>query len=149
MVIVHVASPANEPMCRCEQARTYNGDWPLQGDELVADGIVFESSSLAANEAALTGESDDIKKNPKTAPFVYSGTQIMDGVGKYVGRGIRRRARSLLVPWTRGNWGEGVVKEVATGTAMRLDHNCVNIRDVVGPRLHSCVGKMLPLMIAF
>jgi hypothetical protein len=55
-----------------------------QGDELVADGIVFEASSLTANEAALTGESDDIKKNPKTAPFVFSGTQIMDGVGKYV-----------------------------------------------------------------
>jgi hypothetical protein len=113
LVIVHVASQAYEPICRCEQAPAYNGDWPLQGDELVADGIVFESSSLAANEAALTGESDDIKKNPKTAPFVYSGTQIMDGVGKYVGRGAIIRAWSLLVPWTLGNWGFSV-KEVAT-----------------------------------
>lgn len=55
-----------------------------QGDELYADGLIVEASGLTTNEAALTGESDDVKKNATAKPFVYSGTQVMDGVGKYV-----------------------------------------------------------------
>lgn len=55
-----------------------------QGDELYADGIIVEASGLTTNEAALTGESDDVKKNTTAMPFVYSGTQVMDGVGKMI-----------------------------------------------------------------
>lgn len=83
----------------------------LQGDELYADGIIVEASGLTTNEAALTGESDDVKKNTTAMPFVYSGTQVMDGVGKYVCVLYLSWVASagLVCIWEekRGGWGGG------------------------------------------
>jgi len=76
-----------------------------QGDEIVADGIVIESSSLSVNESALTGESDDIKKNRDAAPFLFSGTQVMDGVGR------------MLVLCVGVNSQAGIIDMLITGQA--------------------------------
>ncbi len=46
------------------------------GDKIVADCIVFYSQGLIIDEASLTGESDPIKKNKDTDPWIRSGTQV-------------------------------------------------------------------------
>eukprot|EP00201_Polytomella_parva_P009432 CAMPEP_0175050876 /NCGR_PEP_ID=MMETSP0052_2-20121109/7489_1 /TAXON_ID=51329 ORGANISM="Polytomella parva, Strain SAG 63-3" /NCGR_SAMPLE_ID=MMETSP0052_2 /ASSEMBLY_ACC=CAM_ASM_000194 /LENGTH=692 /DNA_ID=CAMNT_0016315101 /DNA_START=58 /DNA_END=2132 /DNA_ORIENTATION=+ len=56
------------------------------GDKVVADGIVLDSQGLVIDEAALTGESDPIKKfciveGPEDG-WVRSGTQVSEGSGK-------------------------------------------------------------------
>jgi len=54
------------------------------GDVLEADGILIQGSAIEVNEAALTGEADDIKKDPVNAPFLYSGTSVKEGSGTYL-----------------------------------------------------------------
>ncbi len=46
------------------------------GDKVIADGIVIDSQGLVLDEASLTGESDPIKKNPDSDPWVRSGTTV-------------------------------------------------------------------------
>ena len=49
------------------------------GDMVPADGIVIEANNLAAREDMLTGESDQVKKEP--AATVFGGTFVGDGSG--------------------------------------------------------------------
>lgn len=49
------------------------------GDMIPADGVVLESYKLAAREDMLTGESDQVEKNP--AMTVFGGTLVGDGNG--------------------------------------------------------------------
>ena len=46
------------------------------GDKLVADMIMIESYGLIIDEASLTGESDPIKKQLESDPWLRSGTQV-------------------------------------------------------------------------
>ena len=65
------------------------------GEKIVADGRLIESSALAVDESALTGESDNAQKdasvvlNDKTPlaerkNCVYSGTFVVSGSGKMI-----------------------------------------------------------------
>ncbi|OQR90162.1 P-type ATPase (P-ATPase) Superfamily, partial [Achlya hypogyna] len=52
------------------------------GDIIPADGLVFDESDLKLDESAMTGESILLRKSPTEAPFLLSGTKVMEGVGK-------------------------------------------------------------------
>eukprot|EP01113_Clastostelium_recurvatum_P039552 TRINITY_DN604_c0_g2_i2.p1 TRINITY_DN604_c0_g2~~TRINITY_DN604_c0_g2_i2.p1 ORF type:complete len:1017 (-),score=417.27 TRINITY_DN604_c0_g2_i2:124-3174(-) len=52
------------------------------GDILAADGILLEADNMKCDESAMTGESDMIKKTPEKAPFLLSGCQVTEGIGK-------------------------------------------------------------------
>ncbi|OQR89508.1 P-type ATPase (P-ATPase) Superfamily, partial [Thraustotheca clavata] len=52
------------------------------GDIIPADGIVFDESDLKIDESAMTGESVLLTKNRTDAPFLLSGTKVMEGVSK-------------------------------------------------------------------
>ncbi|VDN57768.1 unnamed protein product [Dracunculus medinensis] len=52
------------------------------GDLLPADGIIVQSNDLKIDESSLTGESDQIRKNPDHDPVLLSGTHVMEGSGK-------------------------------------------------------------------
>ncbi|EQC30589.1 hypothetical protein SDRG_11645 [Saprolegnia diclina VS20] len=52
------------------------------GDIIPADGLVFDESDLKLDESAMTGESLLLRKSPTEAPFLLSGTKVMEGVGK-------------------------------------------------------------------
>ncbi|OQS02761.1 P-type ATPase (P-ATPase) Superfamily, partial [Thraustotheca clavata] len=52
------------------------------GDILPADGLVFDESDLKIDESAMTGESFLLSKNRTEAPFLLSGTKVMEGIGK-------------------------------------------------------------------
>ncbi|KDO33671.1 calcium-translocating P-type ATPase [Saprolegnia parasitica CBS 223.65] len=52
------------------------------GDILPADGLVFDENDLKLDESAMTGESLLLRKSPTEAPFLLSGTKVMEGVGK-------------------------------------------------------------------
>jgi len=51
------------------------------GQVLVADGIWIDGTNFKMGEAALTGESDAQVKN-KDKPFMYAGTDVIEGEGK-------------------------------------------------------------------
>jgi Ca2+ transporting ATPase len=52
------------------------------GDIVPADGLVFDESDLKLDESTMTGESILLKKHREDAPFLLSGTKVMEGVGK-------------------------------------------------------------------
>ncbi|KAK2962314.1 ion-transporting P-type ATPase [Blattamonas nauphoetae] len=54
------------------------------GDVLPADGLCIESNNISCDEAAMTGESDLIKKNPETRPFCLCGCKVQTGFGKMI-----------------------------------------------------------------
>jgi len=49
------------------------------GDKIPADGIYIEGDACEANEASLTGEPEDMKKNTERDPFLLSGCNISAG----------------------------------------------------------------------
>jgi Ca2+-transporting ATPase len=51
------------------------------GDQIVADGYVFESRGLVADESSLTGESEPLHKGPED-PWCKAGTQVTEGQGR-------------------------------------------------------------------
>jgi len=76
----------------------------FEGMEIPADGLVFEASDLTADESAMTGETDPIKKNTLAyciakrnqtdsataghhevpSPIMMSGTRVLTGEGKMI-----------------------------------------------------------------
>eukprot|EP01137_Pigoraptor_chileana_P027909 Opistho-2@11125 len=51
------------------------------GDVLTVDGVFIEGNDLKLDESSMTGESDLIKKDGDR-PFLFSGTSVMEGIGK-------------------------------------------------------------------
>ena len=60
------------------------------GDQLVADGVVRESSGLQADESLLTGESDPVGKQP--GDRLLSGSFVVAGSGAYQATGVGAQA---------------------------------------------------------
>jgi Ca2+-transporting ATPase len=55
------------------------------GDKIIADCLVCgDVQGLVLDEASLTGESDPVKKNKDSDPWIRSGTQVSEGSGKAV-----------------------------------------------------------------
>jgi calcium-translocating P-type ATPase len=49
------------------------------GDKIIADGIFISGSSVKTDEAAITGESDNVSKDAVNDPFLLSGTSMAAG----------------------------------------------------------------------
>ncbi|KAK6046893.1 e1-E2 ATPase [Cooperia oncophora] len=54
------------------------------GDLLPADGLVIQSNDLKIDESSLTGESDLIRKSCDHDPVLLSGTNAMEGSGRFI-----------------------------------------------------------------
>ena len=62
------------------------------GDIINVDGFVFGDAKIGMDESPVTGESDimwkmnnfEIKGSKYTCPFVFSGSQVVDGLGNMV-----------------------------------------------------------------
>ncbi|KAJ3022868.1 UNVERIFIED_CONTAM: hypothetical protein HDU68_008907 [Siphonaria sp. JEL0065] len=54
------------------------------GDILAADGVLITGMGLKCDESSATGESDAIKKSPEHESILLSGSQVTEGMGKYV-----------------------------------------------------------------
>ncbi|KAJ3029501.1 UNVERIFIED_CONTAM: plasma membrane calcium [Siphonaria sp. JEL0065] len=54
------------------------------GDVVPADGLVLQCFNLSADESSLTGESVALNKDATHDPFLFSGTKLVNGVGKMV-----------------------------------------------------------------
>lgn len=61
------------------------------GAKLPADGLLLRGD-IKTNESALTGESDEIRKNPDTAPVLLSGTYVTAGTGSYLVTAVGTRS---------------------------------------------------------
>ncbi|KAG2437196.1 hypothetical protein HXX76_005860 [Chlamydomonas incerta] len=51
------------------------------GDKIIADGVLIDSQGIVLDEASLTGESDPIKKDAVSDPWIRSGTTVNEGSG--------------------------------------------------------------------
>ncbi|PIO56635.1 hypothetical protein TELCIR_21965 [Teladorsagia circumcincta] len=56
----------------------------VNGDLLPADGLVIQSNDLKIDESSLTGESDLIRKSFDHDPVLLSGTNAMEGSGRFL-----------------------------------------------------------------
>jgi Ca2+ transporting ATPase len=54
------------------------------GDIFPADGLLVKGDGVSTDESALTGEPKLIRKSPIDAPFLLSGTKVMEGTGVYL-----------------------------------------------------------------
>ncbi|KAJ3400440.1 hypothetical protein HDU80_006965 [Chytriomyces hyalinus] len=54
------------------------------GDVLPADGLVVQAFNISTDESAMTGEAVTLTKDTETDPFLFSGTKVVNGVGKMV-----------------------------------------------------------------
>ncbi|KAH9110662.1 hypothetical protein AeMF1_014609, partial [Aphanomyces euteiches] len=77
------------------------------GDIIPADGLVFDENDLKLDESAMTGESILLRKDRKTAPFLLSGTKVMEGVGK------------MLVICVGENSQAGIISKLIMGKGQR------------------------------
>ena len=54
------------------------------GDILSSDGLLIKGDNVSTDESALTGEPKLIRKDPQGAPFLLSGTKVMEGSGTFL-----------------------------------------------------------------
>lgn len=60
------------------------------GDAVPADGLLLQSDNddkeegLKVNESSLTGESDEVRKDTKSSPFLLAGSLVTQGSGRFV-----------------------------------------------------------------
>ncbi|KAJ3222587.1 hypothetical protein HDU81_009800 [Chytriomyces hyalinus] len=54
------------------------------GDVLPADGLVIQAFNISTDESAMTGEAVTLTKDTEMDPFLFSGTKVVNGVGKMV-----------------------------------------------------------------
>lgn len=62
------------------------------GDKLVADGLLVLGNDLIIDESSLTGESEPMMKDRGKDPFVWTGTQVSEGSGKFVVTAVGERS---------------------------------------------------------
>ncbi|KAI8463798.1 MAG: hypothetical protein J3K34DRAFT_526699 [Monoraphidium minutum] len=68
------------------------------GDILPADGLLLPGSGeLKVDESQLTGESDDVIKDPVTAPVVFSGSKILEGFGSLLVLAVGPNSQAGLI----------------------------------------------------
>lgn len=102
------------------------------GAKLPADGLLLRGD-IKTNESALTGESDEIRKNPETAPVLLSGTYVTAGTGLYLVTAIGTRSLQGQIMKVRraldvAAWlGHAVAPSSASAAAVLLTRTC---RDV-------------------
>ena len=62
------------------------------GDKLVADGLLVLGNDLIIDESSLTGESEPMMKDRVKDPFVWTGTQVSEGSGKFMVTAVGERS---------------------------------------------------------
>ncbi|CAK5008965.1 unnamed protein product [Aphanomyces euteiches] len=89
------------------------------GDIIPADGIVFDESDLKLDESAMTGESILLKKDRKEAPFLLSGTKVMEGVGKMLVVAVGEHSQS------------GQITQLIAGKAVKHEEKVPDVNNSV------------------
>lgn len=64
------------------------------GDILAADGILISGNDVRVDESALTGESDDIYRDPTCSQALHSGAKVVSGVGRQLVTAVGERSQA-------------------------------------------------------
>ncbi|GMT07576.1 hypothetical protein PENTCL1PPCAC_29750, partial [Pristionchus entomophagus] len=67
------------------------------GDLLPADGVLIQSNDLKIDESSLTGESDLVRKSVDADPMLLSGTNAMEGSGRFVITAVGPNSRTGII----------------------------------------------------
>ena len=101
------------------------------GDQVVADGELVESASLALDESILTGESRPVSRGP--GEEVRSGSFAVEGAGAYVARAV----------------GADSYAQRIAGEAREFRHPRSPLERAINRLLFVLVGLMIPLGAIF
>lgn len=63
------------------------------GSKVFADGHLVGGGEIAFDESALSGESREVRKSAHNGDYVYSGTFVLSGSGKYVVDAVGKNAQ--------------------------------------------------------
>ncbi len=64
---------------------------------MIADGIFISGSSVKTDEAAITGESDNVVKDTVRDPFMLSGTSMAAGTCNMLVTAVGIRSTQVLL----------------------------------------------------
>lgn len=64
------------------------------GDILCADGVLVAGADIKVDESHLTGEADDVSKDPTSAQALYGGSKVVSGFGKMLVTAVGQRSQS-------------------------------------------------------
>lgn len=108
---------------RIDPSTLFVGDLILveAGDILRADGVLVAGSNIRMDEAALTGEADDIDKDPQTNQAMYSGSKVLSGFG------------TMLVTSVGKNSQAGSIASMITGESIKNVYNTTTNVNVMVP----------------
>ena len=67
------------------------------GDILCADGVLIRGFDIKVDESHLTGESQEISKDSRTAQALYGGSKLLSGVGYMVVTAVGKRSQSGII----------------------------------------------------
>ncbi len=77
------------------------------GDILCADGVLVDGTDIKVDESHLTGEADDVAKDPIKAQALYSGSKVVSGFGRMIVTAVGKRSQSGAVAEMIAAAGEG------------------------------------------
>ncbi|GMT05949.1 hypothetical protein PENTCL1PPCAC_28123, partial [Pristionchus entomophagus] len=77
------------------------------GDIIPADGVLIQSNDLKIDESSMTGESDLVRKSVDTDPILLSGTNAMEGSGRFVITAVGQNSRTGIMMGLLGKGSDG------------------------------------------
>lgn len=87
------------------------------GDILCADGVLVSGVDIKVDESHLTGESDDVSKDPIQGQALYSGSKVVSGFGRMIVTAVGPRSQSGAVAEMIAAAGEGRFSANSTSTS--------------------------------
>lgn len=67
------------------------------GDILCADGVLIRGFDIKVDESHLTGESQEVSKDPQSSQALYSGSKMLSGVGYMVVTSVGGSSQSGII----------------------------------------------------
>lgn len=67
------------------------------GDILCADGVLIRGFDIKVDESHLTGESQEVAKDPRTSQALYGGSKLLSGVGFMMVTAVGKTSQSGII----------------------------------------------------
>jgi magnesium-transporting ATPase (P-type) len=96
------------------------------GNMFPCDGLLVRGNDVAVSESALTGETENIRKRIDIDPFLYAGTQVMEGTGTMLVIAVGPNSQQGIIFTLMSQQAEDDVGKIGTHALFIVD-GCVII----------------------